>query len=93
MKIESVNKVVATEPFKEIAAKQKVTGGIAVIDNKVSLVPLKVVFSSPLFTAGDIVWVHGDVVSKHRWAKEVYRVNEHEFILVPEEFVMVAELQ
>lgn len=85
----TMNKVVACTAFPKQHIEKTIKGGIAMIDKKVNLQELTVVFASDSgFTPGQKVFVRGDAVSQ-QWSKEVFTVDGKEFILVPESVVMV----
>lgn len=84
------NNRIAVSPFKDRHVKTKVTGGVAVIENKTILDELEVVFKSHdayFLDIGDKVYVRGDAYA-HQWAKEVYELNGIKYILIPKDFVM-----
>ncbi len=91
--IRTPNKFVATEVFGDTSTKLKVSHGVAVMETKLELKPLKVVFDnyeSGVF-AGDTVYVQADAANRHAWAKVVYSAKGKSFILVPEEQILLVE--
>jgi hypothetical protein len=89
------NKKIICEPMKDMSVKTVLEGAGAVkvarIDNKVSLVTLKVLkeYATDRFTMtkDDLVYVRGSCYTQP-WAKEVFRLEDGtEFILVPESAV------
>ena len=87
------NNQIATEPFNSEAAIITKMGGMAIIDEKVAITALKVVFASAngKFSVGDVVYVHNDTVNAHKWARARHKIGDVEFILIPEEVVWVHE--
>lgn len=87
-----MNRVVACTPFSKQNMETVVKGGFAMIDKKVQLQELKVVMhaADPKLEPGDTVWVRGDAIVQP-WAKEVFTVEGHEFILVPATAIQVAK--
>jgi hypothetical protein len=85
----SVKGKVAVEAFPDMSVKTSLGGSgsvkVARIENRVSLVPLKVVLltEDSRFTPGDIVYVRGSHYTQP-WAKEVHVVNGKTFILIPD---------
>ncbi len=93
MNYRAVNKKIATEPFKQVATEGKIKNGIAIIDTKIGMTGLKVVFGSALAPEGSTVYVMTDVLNKHKWPQEKYTIGDKEFILVPEEMVIIVSLE
>ncbi len=91
--IRTPGKSVAVKPFEVTSAQAKVSHGIAVMSTRLELKKLEVMFDNHEMglQAGDSVWIHSDVVSKHAWAKQVYEANGRSFILAPSEFILVIE--
>lgn len=89
----SFNKQIACKPPNKIEQQQsKKVGGLFVVDEKVSLTALEVVFDSDLgFDTGDKIYVHSVNASKHAWLGAKFEAGGIEFILVPVEFVLLAE--
>lgn len=90
MTVYSVKGKVATEPFQDTSVKTSLNGEgsvrVARIENKVSLVPLAVVFDSEdgRWKAGDVVYVKGNLFTQ-MWAKEFFKTPEDKtFILMPD---------
>lgn len=93
MSIVSVNENVAVEPFPTNQVEKEVRNGLAVIKQKSSLQPLKVVFSGfggTEYGAGSIVYVRADQCVA-TWAKDVFDLNGKKFILVPKNQVVLVE--
>lgn len=96
----TVNRCVATEPFPVTHMTTALKGGLAFVDQKVSLTPLRVVVDS-VFTQGDTtetlpvdsrVYVPGDQYVQS-WAKRIYELADGTaFILVPQESVVFLEV-
>lgn len=83
-----VNKVALT-PFPTLAVEKQNTTGFVTVKNKLTLVPLKVVFGNenadgtPIYApTHSTAFVRGDSVTQP-WAKEVYEVNGIQFIIAP----------
>lgn len=105
MKILTYNQKIACQPFPDMSVKTSLQGSgpvkVARIENKVSLVPLKVVASAASTTdfpvqpkaiwPGDTVFIRGSHYTQP-WAKEVFTVDGLEpFILVPESAVELVQ--
>lgn len=77
---------VATEPFKKNSMTSTVVKGVAVLDQKVTLTGLMVLFPGKVkdleVKAGDMVYVTGEQCVQP-WAKKVIDINGTPFILVP----------
>lgn len=85
----TMNKFVACTVFPKQNIEKTIKGGIAMVDKKVNLQELTVVLHSESgFLPGQKVWVRGDAVVQ-QWSKEVFTVGGKEFILVPENVIMV----
>jgi len=84
--------VVACSPFPAQHVEKVVKGGFAMIDKKVQLQELKVVFHSadPDLEPGDSVWIRGDAVIQP-WAKETFNVDGQDFILVPANYLLLVK--
>lgn len=84
-------KNVAVKPFEDTSSQVKTNRGLALMETKIGLKKLEVVFDNHELgvQAGDQVYVPSDVVNRHAWAKAVYEAQEKSFILVPETFVLV----
>lgn len=88
------NKVALT-PFPTLAVEKQNTSGFVTVKNKLSLVPLKVVFGNENSTGTTIyapthstAFVRGDSVTQ-LWAKEIYEVDGIQFILAPVDAVQL----
>jgi hypothetical protein len=91
--MKSFNKFIATKPIEKQAAKvAKVVAGMSIIDDKLSLLPLEVAFESGEFKVGDVIYVDGNNASNHQWSKNVFELEGKSFILVPDTFVLVANV-
>ncbi len=90
--INTFRNVIACSPFPAQHMEKVIKGGFAMIDKKVQLQELTVVFrsSEPSMNAGDKVWVRGDTVIQP-WAKEVFTVEGKDFILVPANMVLLVK--
>ncbi len=93
MRFSSVNKQLAVEPFTTTATTSRVVNGIAVIDSKITITGLKVVFGSERFPTGSTVYLRTDVINKHVWSKEIYTLEDKRFILVPEDAVILLAVE
>lgn len=84
--------IVACSPFPAQHMEKVIKGGFAMVDKKVQLQELAVVFQSadPDVEPGDKVWVRGDAVTQP-WAKEVFTVDGREFILVPAQYLLLVK--
>jgi hypothetical protein len=88
------NNLVACTPFKQRHVEKVVKGGFAMVDKKVQLEELQVVYPAMLpgevqVLPGDSVWVRADQVIQP-WAKDVFDIEtEKPFILVPSNYVLV----
>lgn len=87
----TMNKFVACTPFPKQSIEKVMKGGILMVDKKVNLQELTLVFPTKEgLKAGRKVWVRGDAAVQP-WVKEVFTINGSEFILVPENFIVVYE--
>lgn len=94
MQFHSCNKYIATAPLvRQRAVETKVIAGMEVTNDKLTLVPLTVVFASVGYGAGDVIYVDGGAASIDQVAKKVYEVDGVAFILVPDTFVLLAKVQ
>jgi hypothetical protein len=92
--VKTFNKQVACKPAKEEAQQVRRIAGMALIDEKLALTPLEVVFdSSGAFDAGDTVYVHGNNARNQPWWKAVFSLDGKEFILVPEEAILLVSAE
>ena len=87
----TTNRRVAAEPIVDLAAKSLIKGGMAYIENKVSLLELKLVFGSDdgPYEAGDSIVIHGDNGTRSAWARDVLTMGDKKFILVPFEAILM----
>ena len=93
--IESVNGLVAAEPFKNMGANVSVNKGFALMATKDELISMRVVFETSaenklVLFPGDYIYVTADAM-KHEWAAKVFKLAGAEFVLVPEGLVKMAE--
>jgi hypothetical protein len=73
------NKFIATKPIEKQAAKvAKVVAGMSIIDDKLSLLPLEVVFDSGEFKAGDTIYVDGNKYRQSPVGQERLRAGRQE---------------
>lgn len=86
---------VACTPFPDMAVKTAVLGQgtvkVARIENKVSLVAMKVVMPTEdfRFVEGDVAYVRGNHYTQV-WAKEIFQTpSGTDYILVPENLIEV----
>ena len=93
----TINKQVATEPFKTRSNEVKVVKGFAESSTRDSLIPLKVVFDAsedkdmfPCIVAGSTIYVRSEM-SLQSTAKKVYKVNDIEFVLIPLDLIVMVE--
>lgn len=98
MNIITANGQIAVEVMDVSAAQTKRVGGLTVIDQKVSLVKTKVVFSNDRdakvrVDAGMYIWLDGTVASNSAWAKRVYELDGKQFVLVPEGTVIFVGIE
>jgi small nuclear ribonucleoprotein (snRNP)-like protein len=84
----TMNKLVACSPFPKLHVEKVVKRNFALIEQKVSLQELEVVFQGENFAPGDRVFVRGDQVVQ-AWAKQTFTFDGKEFILVPESAVQM----
>ncbi len=80
---------VALEPIQVPEKGFKTIAGIAMAQDKGTLIPSKVVYRSRLTTGsilmeGDIVWVTADT-AETPFAKQVLTLDDKKFVLIPEE--------
>ncbi len=97
-----VNEKIACEPPESVQMRVKVQGGFGRIEQKTQLTRLKVVFgnesldgASVLVPTGAAVFVSGEAVAAHQWAKQVFTYNDGDkvlkFILVPLNLVLLVD--
>lgn len=90
---------VAVEPFPKLHNEKTLKSGIAMVDRKVTLQRLNVVFSPQYVMGGtqkglaqitdqNSVVVRSDL-TVHSFAKEVFELEGREFILIPIEHVLM----
>ena len=101
--IETVGRFVATEPFPVQHITGSAKGGLFLMDQKISLTRLKVLYCATWsrgegVTPGSVAPVSGQQVLVaaqeyvQPWAKKVYELEEGKpFILVPVESIMLVE--
>ena len=85
------NKTIATEPFAKTSIEVNVKSGFSTINQKLTLTALKVLVGNERIQKGSLVYVPADAF-KHQWAKMVYKLDDMEFILMPEDFVLLIKL-
>lgn len=82
------NKKIATEVPTSTSIKTRVESGVAMIEQRRQLTPLKVLFNSGDWLVGDVIYVKGDTARVV--VSEKYVQDGVEFVLVPEEMVVAA---
>jgi hypothetical protein len=86
------NKYVATAPMAQLEErKYKKVGGMSFAEERMALMPLKVVFSGDEFLVGDTVYINALNAKAHTWAGQVFTINGVEFILVPMDFILMSD--
>jgi hypothetical protein len=96
--IKSAKGKIAVTPFPDMSVKtsSQGTGSVKVarIDNKITVVPLTVLFPSEdsRFFTGDVVFVKGNNYTLP-WAKDVYEVDGRSFILIPDSVVELVRVR
>jgi hypothetical protein len=89
--VTAVNKKIACVPPEAISVKIKQKNGLALAEQRIALFPLTVVypskFSDDVLMPGTVVFVRGEVLMSHAWAKEVYEIEGVKFVLVPEDLI------
>ena len=91
MYYKTYNKMIACKPPKQQTQATKKIGGLAIIDEKLNIQALEVVFDSgEEFEAGDVVYVDNGAAMNHKWYTAVFSVDETEFVLVPMDMVLLA---
>lgn len=90
----TVNKLVACTPFKTLSNEKTMKAGLALQDKKVRLQELTVVLRNEdgRLQPGMRVYVRGDGAMQV-WAKDVFTLDDKEFILVPETAIQVVQWQ
>jgi hypothetical protein len=88
MSVMTKNGLIACSPFPAQHIEKVIKGGIALIESKVSLQELTVLFSGNNIAPGDKVYLRGDAVT-NKWAKEQFTLGGQTFILVPESAVQI----
>lgn len=84
------NGKVACEPFKALSAET--TGkAFMVVKQKIELSRLKVLWGNERFLPGSYVYVRGDNRTLP-WVHEVFDMNNQKFILVPESYIQMVEV-
>jgi len=93
MDFKTHNKLIACKPFETIAVEIEKKGNFAFAKQKIELRDTSVIY--PYITdqltlpVGTKIYLDGEIVKVHPWAKRVYRIAEESFILIPEQFVLV----
>lgn len=85
--MQSINGEIAVEPFQNTAViKGTKLGAMSVIEQMVTLMPVKVLFSYTdheiSVTPGDFVYINGNSGATP-WGKTVYKLDDTKFSLVP----------
>lgn len=93
MFIATQNNLIACSVFPKQHVDTVIKGGIAMVDKKVQLQVLEVVYPGTLgdtpILAGDSVWVRGDATI-NSWAKEVFEIEPGKpFVLVPANHILI----
>lgn len=84
-----MNDTVAVEPFPKSSEPTQVTkSGFTRDTRKCTLAALKVVFGNEHFPVGSTVYVRADQ-QVQQWAKDVYELDGHPFILIPKTAVLI----
>jgi hypothetical protein len=87
--MQGVNDLIAVEPFPKTDAPTQVTkSGFTTDKRKGTLVPLKVIYGNENFPVGSIVYTKSDNTIQP-WAKEVFELNDVNFILMPTSFALL----
>lgn len=81
-----VNKKVACRPL--VTSIQKSGNTFVTVKQKTNLVATCVVFGNETFRTGTFVYLRGDVITMP-WAKEIYDLGGHQFILIPEDIILM----
>ena len=93
MDFKTHNKLVACRPFETFSVEIEKKGNFAFAKQKIELRDTVVVYpyttEALSLPAGTKVYIDGELLKVHPWAKRVYRIEEQSFILVPEQFVLV----
>lgn len=84
----TLNKLVACTPFPKVHSEKVVKSNFALVEAKVTLQELTVVFQSESLAEGTKVYLRGDAIV-NKWVKEVFTVDDKEFILVPESAIQL----
>lgn len=88
--ITGFNKNVATKPFEKKEIESTVKSGFAKITQKHSLTELDVIFGTNNIFHGCKVYVNSENF-KMPWATRVYSLDGQDFILVPEDFILLVK--
>lgn len=86
---------VACQPKKQDTIPTKIVAGMKVIDAKLSLVELTVVYSSHYtskfkLNPGDSVFVYATALAGQGWPKEILTIDQStDFMMVPEEQIFM----
>lgn len=87
------NNTIAAEPIQEGSTRaSRRIAGMELIDERLALQPLTVVFKSGEFDVGDVIYVDPVNAANMSWSKAVFRVDGKDFILVPEISVLLANV-
>lgn len=90
-RFEVPNKKVAVEPFPLTEKKAEVKNGVLAPLNQSALTALRVVFWSPGYEVGSKVYVRTKLQTGSIYAREIFKVEGREFILIPEEEVILLD--
>ena len=97
-----VNGKIMCEPPESNQIKVSIKAGFAQVVQKTSLVGLKVIAGNtctckpgpgiPYVSEGDFVYVRGEAITNHQWAREAFNIEGYPpFILVPVDAVMAVK--
>lgn len=99
LKLIPVNGKIACAAPESVGVRVKVQGGFGRVEQKTALTSLKVVagneriWSAPSVWAptGSTVYVSGEQLAAHAWAKQVYEHEGVKFIMVPESAIVLVD--
>ena len=93
-----VNEKIACVPPESTQIKVKVQGGFGRVEQKTQLTGLRVLFGNELARGprvwaptGCTVYVSGESLAAHQWAKQIYEHMGQKFIMVPEAMVVLVD--
>lgn len=87
--IKTENRRIACQRFPDVTVQKKTVGGFATAAQVSDLVGLDVLFGNEKYDSGDRVFLEGETAFQP-WAKKIRKLNGVEFILIPEEFVILS---